>query len=105
MNTDKNGWPYIVVVCGTFGSIGGLAATFDSEVACWIGGIMLLLFWSCVGLFLNLAFSEQLSMTPLHKKLILSTCPLLCFYKPFSDWFHLEYNQCKQHPNGGLPKS
>lgn len=95
MNTDKNGWPYLIVIVAVFVSISGMVATTDNPVVCWFGGIALLWFWSCVGLFLNLAFSEQMSMTPLYKKLIFSFFPLMYLSKPWHDWFLKEFFEGK----------
>lgn len=92
MNTDKNGWPYLIVIVAIFTSIGSMVITIDNPVVCWFGGIALIWFWSCVGLFLNLAFSEQMSMTPLYKKMVFSFFPLMYLSKPWHDWFLKEFN-------------
>lgn len=93
MNTDKNGWPYLIVVVAIFVSLAGLAISTDNQIVLWFGGISLLWFWSCIGLFLNLAFSEQLNMVPLYKKLMFSFFPLMYLSKPWHDWFLEEFNQ------------
>ena len=95
MNTDKNGWPYLIVIVATFASIGGMVVTTDNPMVCWFGGIALLWFWSCIGLFLNLVFSEQLSVTPLYKKLFFSFFPLVYLSKPWHDWLLKEFNERK----------
>jgi hypothetical protein len=95
MNTDKNGWPYLMVILLIVASLGGLAVTTDNYVVLWFGCIALLWFWSCVGLFLNLAFSEQLSVVPLYKKLMFSFFPLMYLSKPWHDWFLKEFNKNK----------
>lgn len=99
MNTDKNGWPYIIVILGIFASVGGLVATSDNVILCWFGGIALIWFWSCLGLFLNLAFSEQMSMTPAHKKLVFAFFPMMYFSKPSRDWFLKEFNDARKSGN------
>lgn len=93
MNTDKNGWPYIIVVLGVVASVGGLVVSSDNVILCWFGGIALIWFWSCLGLFLNLAFSEQMSMTPVYKKLVFSFFPLMYLSKQSRDWFLKEFNE------------
>ncbi len=92
MNTDKNGWPYLVVVFLIAASLGGLVASTDNQPALWLGGIFFFWFWSCIGLFLNLAFSEQLSKVPLYKKLMFSFFPLMYLSVPWRKWFLKELN-------------
>lgn len=92
MNTDKNGWPYLIVIIAIFTSVGSMVVTIDEPVVCYFGGIALIWFWSCVGLFLNLAFSEQMKMTPLYKKMVFSFFPLMYLSKPFQEWFLKEFN-------------
>lgn len=95
MNTDKNGWPYLVTTFALFACIGGLFTSTDNHAIIWFGFIAFLWFWSCVGLFLNLAFSEQLSVVPLYKKLMFSFFPLMYLSKPWHDWFLKEFNKNK----------
>ena len=95
MNTDKNGWPYLVIIFAIFASIGGLIASTESVAIRWFGCISFLWFWSCVGLFLNLAFSAQLKLVPLYKKLIFAFFPLMYMSQEWRDWFHQEINAQK----------
>jgi len=90
MNTDKNGWPYLVVIFAVFACMGGLAANTSNPFILWVGGISFLWFWSCVGLFLNLAFSGQLKAVPPYKKFIFSFFPLMYMSKSWREWFHKE---------------
>lgn len=90
MNTDKNGWPYLIVLFAIFASIGFLSATTENALILWFGGVSFIFFWSCVGLFLNLAFSEQLKLMPLYKKLVFSFFPLMYFSQPWRCWFFKE---------------
>jgi hypothetical protein len=95
MNTDKNGWPYLVIIFAIFACIGGLIASTENIAIRWFGCIAFLWFWSCVGLFLNLAFSEQLKSVPLYKKLFFAFFPLMYMSPPWRDWFHQELNARK----------
>jgi hypothetical protein len=95
MNTDKNGWPYLVTTLAIIGCVGGLVIATDKPSTLVFGCIGFIWFWSCIGLFLNLAFSEQLGKVPLHKKLLFSFFPLMYLSKPWHDWFLKEFNEKK----------
>lgn len=90
MDTDKNGWPYPLVLVAIILSLLGLFCNTHNAVILWFGCISYLWFWSCVALFLNLAFSKTLKPISLHKKLAFAFFPLMYLSLPWRFWFLTE---------------
>jgi hypothetical protein len=108
MNTDKNGWPYLLSVIAIITTACILMMVVESPWMQVVSLIAAVWIWNCVALFLTLAFSEELAVMPLYKKCIFSTFPLMYFSKSFRTWFLTEFEReksCKQLPNAGQRKS
>lgn len=97
MNTDKNGWPYLIVLPLMAFSLFGLNYNTDKMFILLIGGFVFMWFWSCLGLFLTLVFSEQMKMTPLYKKLVFSFLPLIYLSTPCRSWLLKEFEEGKKN--------
>src|SRR5262245_44918864 len=87
MNTDKNGWPYLLAVGLTFTSFGTVMSSNLAPFWVWVGVIGSLWFFGFfVPLFLTMVFSQTLKPVSLHRKLVFSFCPFMYFHLPSRYW-------------------